>query len=90
MAANIAQNAAVFFSLEEPGRSRGRTQPVRPNPDNLNHFANRAVSDQIAGIDRAFDMQPFRIIHGVLAASCFGFFACSLQLLQGREAALCR
>src|SRR6516162_9654471 len=73
MAANVTQDSAVLCSLEKPGRSCRRAEAMWPQAKDMNHPANRALPDQVAGKHRALDVQPFAVIdHVLFAGLCRG------------------
>ena len=90
MAADIAEDAAVFFLFKEPGRPSRCAQSVRTESCHGNHFADVSALCNVSCQDRSFIMQPFRVIDHVLLAGCYYGFLCGIQLIQGCKRSLIR
>ena len=85
MRADVTQDTAVFLPLEEPRRTARRTQTVRAEADDLDHPADGALFDELAGVHGTFHMQALAVIHHVFLSGFGGFFLCAVQLFQRGE-----
>ena len=88
MAADVAQNTAVFLFFKEPGGAARRAQTVGAEAFHMDHLTDFSLFDHISGENRALHMQALTVIDHVLPAGFphhgFGAF----QLRQGGEGRL--
>jgi hypothetical protein len=82
VAANIAQNAAVFGSFEEPCRARTCGKPMGPEPNNVDDPANRSLPHKFPRKHCTFDVEALAVIDHVFPAGFGNSCPCVRQLLQ--------
>ena len=68
VAADIAEDAPIFFPLKKPCRPRGSVQAMGPHANDLEHPANGAGAYQLPCIDRRFHLQPLAVVYRVFPA----------------------
>jgi len=85
MAPNIAENAAVFFLLEEPGRSSRGTEAMRARAEGLDDFSDGTGGDEMAGVDGALDMEALAVVNGIFLAGGLASAAGLLELIEACE-----
>ncbi|MPM93805.1 hypothetical protein SDC9_140947 [bioreactor metagenome] len=88
MAADVGQNTAVLFFLEEPIRTFLFIQAMRSKTRHLDDAADPSLFDQLAGKHSAFHMQSFAEIYPIFFAGLGHYFFGLFQLLKCREAGL--
>ena len=96
MGADVAEDAAVLVGIPEPlwprrsaaGVAATLHDLVGRNVDGLNHLADGALLDELAGVDGRLDLQQFAIEDGVDAAGFGDGFADFGELPEGRHARL--
>lgn len=91
MAADVAQNAAVFGPLVEPrGAGGGIADAVRPEAENLHDLADGTAGDELGGEHGGFDVEPFAEIDGVFLGGAGDHGFGRVELLERRERSLVR
>ena len=82
VAADVAQDAAVFVFFEKPIRPGWGTQAVGAGAEGLHHLADGPGGDQLAGAHSAFDMQSLGKVNGVFPSRRFAGAARLGELLE--------
>ena len=82
MAADIAQDSAVFLLFKKPGGTGGGIQAVRAHPQHLDYLADGSLPDQLACINGAFHLKPFAVAYHVFFTGLFHSFLYHIQLFQ--------
>ena len=85
MTTKIAKNATGLISLKEPWRARLGVETVWPGSDSLHNATDGTVCHEVSGMDRAFRMNPFIEIDGILAPGFVHRATRLIQLLQSGE-----
>ena len=88
MAADIAENAAVLFLLEEPGRAGVGHQPMGPEALHVHHFADFPCVDHLPGQSGGLAMDALAVVAHVLAAGSLDHFLGGVELGHGGEGGL--
>ena len=83
VAADIAQDTAVFFPFKEPGGPSRRAKTVRAESGHGDHLADLSALRNVSGQDGSLIMQPFRIVHHILLPGVLHSLPCGLQLFHG-------
>ena len=90
VAANVAQNAAVFFVLEKPCGPVLRRQAVRPETKHLEHAADLATLDEVTRKDRGFHVQSLAVVNRKFSPGAGYRRARFGKLFEGRKRRLVR
>jgi len=91
MAADVADDAAVAFLLEEPvGARGGRAEAVGAEAGDVDDAADQAEVDEVAGEDGGFGVEAFGVGHHVLAPGRRGGGARFGELVERGEGTLVR
>lgn len=85
MAPDVAENAAVFLLLKEPGRSSRGTEAMRAGAEGLDDFSNGSGGDEMAGVDGALDMEALAVVNGIFLARGLASAAGLLELIEACE-----
>ena len=85
VAADIAENAAVFRFFKKPFGAGGGAEPMRAHADGLDHPADGALFNELPCENGVFHMKPFAVIYHIFPPCFPDFLLCQLQLFQGGE-----
>ncbi len=65
MAGDVAQDAAIARALEEPVGARIVVEGMGAQPHRVDHLADGALGDQIAGLDGGAHLEMLGIEHAI-------------------------
>ena len=68
VAANVAEDAAVFGAFEKPRGPSRRVEPVRTEAEDADDAADGALGDELAGENRALHVESLAVIDHVFPA----------------------
>ena len=88
MTADVAENSAVFFPLEEPSRTGGQSDSVGTRADHVHCLADESRLQQISRQNGAFALQTLGIEDKILPSGFRADFFRFMKLFQSGEGRL--
>src|SRR5687768_13327969 len=88
MGADVTDDTAVRFLVEEPVGSRLWIHAVGSGSKCLNHLSDGTFPDQMASLDRRFVLHPLTVQNGIDALRLFLYFPDFFKLFECDDAGL--